>query len=51
MTLISCAYMRLSTEAAASGKAAVICTYAGRFDLCPNLWRRGECPCAEEVIV
>ena len=50
MTLISCAWMRLNTEAAKRGKAAMICTYDGTHGLCLELWKRNICPCADEVI-
>ncbi len=52
MTLISCAWMRLNTEAAKLGKAAIVCTYNDEngCNLCSELWKRGACPCADEVI-
>ena len=52
MSLISCSHMRLDTK-----KAKVLCMYddhviprKSRPKACQLLWRRGECPCAEEVI-
>jgi len=47
MSLISCRWMRLSTE---SGD--VICTYddSRGCGICPHRWQLGECPIADEVI-
>lgn len=53
MPLISCAHMRLSTEAALLGKAAILCLavtggYPGA--LCLVLWKKDACPCKDEII-
>jgi len=50
MSLISCAWMRLNTEAAKLGKAAMICTYPGYEGYCSVHWQTGICPCADEVV-
>ena len=52
MPMISCMWMRLSTEAALLGKAAILCTYddCRGSELCLELWERNECPCMDEII-
>jgi hypothetical protein len=52
MPLISCAWMRLSTEAAAIKKAALMCTYdeINGPNLCLSLWAKGLCPCKDEIL-
>ena len=52
MPLISCMWMRLNTEAAKLGKAALVCTYddAAGDALCLEKWKRDACPCQDEII-
>lgn len=47
MTLISCRWMRLDTEA-----AVVLCTYDDERGCgeCAEKWKNDVCPCADEVI-
>ncbi|MCK9568942.1 hypothetical protein M0R72_08375 [Candidatus Pacearchaeota archaeon] len=52
MPMISCMWMRLSTEAALLGKAAIFCTYDGcrGSGLCLELWGRDACPGKDEIV-
>jgi hypothetical protein len=52
MPMISCAWMRLSTEAALLGKAAIFCTYddGDPSYLCLGRWEHDACPCRDEIV-